>query len=204
MRIPGAPAMEISQARPEDVAAISETLAGAFHDDPVFAWATPDPVKRRMRLPRFFALFAEMYLSHQESYLAGGGAGVALWAPPGATPIPEEEAHAFGERMVTLLEEDAERAAQIDALLEQHHPAAPCFYLQFMGVSPAHQGRGLGSGLLTTVLQRCDSTGTPAYLEATSLSNRRLYARHGFETVNELTLPQGPPLWPMWREPASA
>lgn len=115
----------------------------------------------------------------------------------------EAEAEAFGERIAAVLEEDAQRALELQALLDEHHPAHPCFHLQFVGVTPDHQGRGLGSRLLATVLRRCDASGTPAYLEATSPDNRRLYERHGFAAVTELTLPDGPPMWPMWRDPAA-
>lgn len=57
--------------------------------------------------------------------------------------------------------------------------------------------------MLAAVLPRCDATGTPAYLEATSQGNRRLYQRHGFAVAGEITLPRGPALWPMWREPGA-
>lgn len=187
-----------------DVPTLSEALARAFQDDPVFAWVLPDANRRRQRLPAVFAAFAETYLPHGETYVAGDGAGAALWAPAGSEPVPEEHAEAFGQRLAAALGDDADRAFELDALLEQHHPAQPCFYLQFVGVVPERRGSGLGSRLLTTVLQRCDASATPAYLEATSEDNRRLYQRHGFETVGELTLPDGPSLWPMWREPATA
>lgn len=200
----GAATTDVTAAKPVDVPAISGTLARAFHDDPVFEWIVPDPTNRRARLPSVFATFAELYLPHQETYVAADGAGTALWAPAGVEPISEDQAEAFGERMVEALGADAERAGELDALLQQHHPEQPCFYLQFLGVVPEQQGRGIGSRLLTTVLQRCDQSGTPAYLDATSARNRRLYERHGFETVTEMTLPQGPPLWSMWREPTTA
>lgn len=194
---------DIAPAGAVDLPALSTALARAFHDDPVFAWIVPDPSRRRARLPSVFAAFAEVYLPHGETYMAGDGAGAALWAPPGSEPIPEEQAEVFGQRLATSLGEDADRAFEVDALLEQHHPAEPCFYLQFVGVVPEHQGGGLGSRLLRTVLQRCDASVTPAYLEATSQDNRRLYQRHGFAPVGEITLPQGPPVWPMWREPVT-
>lgn len=200
----GAATTDVTAAKPADAPVISGTLARAFHDDPVFEWVVPDPANRRARLPSVFAAFAELYLPHQETYVAADGAGAALWAPAGVEPISEDQAEAFGERMVEALGDDAERAAELDALLQQHHPEQPCFYLQFLGVVPEQQGRGIGSRLLTTVLQRCDQSGTPACLDATSARNRRLYERHGFETVTEITLPQGPPLWSMWREPTTA
>jgi hypothetical protein len=42
----------------------------------------------------------------------------------------------------------------------------------------------------------------PAYLNAGSARSRDLYARHGFEVMEQFELPDGgPPLWRMWREP---
>jgi ribosomal protein S18 acetylase RimI-like enzyme len=184
-----------------DVPTVSDTLAGAFQHDPVLSWIIPDPVQRHARLPAVFEAFTEVYLAHHETHLVGEGAGAALWAPPGVAPMDEHQAQSFGEQQVALLGEDAERAFVLGELFEQQHPAQPCWYLQFMGVAPEQQGRGLGSHLLTTVLQRGDADGAPCYLEATSPDNRRLYERHGFETVGEILLPQGPAVWPMWRAP---
>lgn len=195
--------VEIGRATSADVPVLAEALAGAFWDDPVFRWVVPDAGGRRARLPSLFATFAEVYLLHDETYVARDGLGAALWAPAGVEPIPGAEAEAFGERLGEILGEDAERGQEVQALLEEGHPEEPCFYLQFMGVVPEHQGRGIGGRLLASVLRGCDETGTPAYLEATSPDSRRLYERHGFETVGEITVPQGPSLWPMWREPVT-
>lgn len=202
--MPGAATIDIAPAVSADLPTLSRALGRAFHDDPVFEWVVPDAASRRARLPSVFAAFAEIYLPHEETYLAGDGVGAALWAPAGSDPFDGEQGEAFGERMVAVLGEDADRAFELGELLGQHHPEQPCFHLQFMGVVPEHQGRGLGGRMLTTVLQRCDATGTPAYLEASTVDNRRLYQRHGFDTVGEITVPQGPTLWPMWREPAPA
>jgi len=49
---------------------------------------------------------------------------------------------------------------------------------------------------------RCDADGQPAYLEATSEHNRRLYERHGFVVTAPIVLPDGPTAYAMWREPA--
>jgi hypothetical protein len=45
-------------------------------------------------------------------------------------------------------------------------------------------------------------SGARAYLDATSQRNRRLYERHGFQAEEPFAPPGGPPLWPMWRQPA--
>lgn len=174
---------------------LSGALARAFHDDPVFEWIIDDDAAQLARLPALFAAFTELFLPHQQTYLAGEGAGAVVWAPPGSDPFAGDQGKVFDERMGAALAGDVDRAARLDELLTQHHPKQPCFYLQFVGVGPEHQGRGVGSRLLTTVLERCDATGTPAYLEATSVNDRWLYERHGFETVGEIALPAGPSLW---------
>lgn len=197
----GATTIEIGRATTSDVSTINEILGRAFQDDPVFRWIVPDDGTRRARLPSVFGAFTDVYVPLGESYVAGDGAGAALWAPAGVEPFTEEQGEVFGERMVEVLGADAERGFELNGLLEEHHPETPCLYLQFVGVVPEHQGRGIGSRLLATVLEEADGTGIPAYLEATSSDNRRLYERHGFEAVGELTLPDGPALWPMWRDP---
>jgi ribosomal protein S18 acetylase RimI-like enzyme len=83
----------------------------------------------------------------------------------------------------------------------QVHPTEPHVYLFVLGARPTHQGQGLGSALLRHVLDRCDADGTPAYLEDTNTRNRDLYRRHGFAQTGEIRLPDGPPLYPMWRDP---
>lgn len=42
-----------------------------------------------------------------------------------------------------------------------------------------------------------------AYLEASCHENRRLYARHGFQTMRELTVANCPVLYAMWRPATS-
>ncbi|MDN5858748.1 MAG: GNAT family N-acetyltransferase, partial [Pseudonocardia sp.] len=64
------------------------------------------------------------------------------------------------------------------------------------------RGAGQGSAMLRTVLDRADRSRVPAYLEATSPDNRRLYERHGFVVTGEIAVADSPPLWTMWREPA--
>jgi GNAT superfamily N-acetyltransferase len=64
------------------------------------------------------------------------------------------------------------------------------------------QGKGIGTALMRPILERCDSDGMPAYLEASSTRNRACYLRQGFEVTEEFTFPNGGPVsWRMWRPP---
>lgn len=87
----------------------------------------------------------------------------------------------------------------LDAVGKQH-PSIPHYYLEFMGVEPAHQGQGHGSKLLAEVVRRADAAGAGCYLETATARNLPLYERFGFQIkgqieVIELTT------WCMWRPP---
>ena len=191
-------------ARAAHVPTVASVLAQAFQDDPVFAWAIPDPARRRTQLPGVFTAWAEIFQPYEETYVTDDSAGAAMWAPDGAEPFAGEAGELFARRVTELLANDADRFLQIGEIFQQYEPAQPWMYLQVIGVLPTHQGRGLGSRLLAPVLQRCDEAGTPAYLEASSPHNRRLYERHGFRMIDEIVLPErGPAVWAMWREPGT-
>lgn len=200
--VTGATPRAVRAATTRDNDAVATVLAGAFADDPVFTWCIPDPARRSALLPGLFTLFAEAYAPLGAGRVIGNVSGAALWAPPGRQAVPDENADEFVTRIEQVAGTDTARVVDVVSLLDDHHPRTACYYLNLIGVAPAHRGRGLGSALLEETLRRCDQEHRPAYLEATSPHNRRLYARHGFEVVTEVVVPHGPPLWPMWREPA--
>ena len=142
-------------------------------------------------------------LGYEEVYQTASG-GAALWVPPGEPAVPENRTASFEEALGELLGADGGRTFAVVELLESNHPADPSQYLWLLGVHPEAQGRGIGSALLSTVLERCDRDGTPAYLEATSPRNRSLYDRHGFVVQREISVDDCPPIWPMWRTPRSS
>ena len=87
----------------------------------------------------------------------------------------------------------------------RHFAPAAHWYLFYLGVTPAQQGRGMGSALLQPVLARADAAALPCYLETGVARNLRFYERHGFQVVAEGVLSHGGPrLWAMLREPRRA
>jgi ribosomal protein S18 acetylase RimI-like enzyme len=78
----------------------------------------------------------------------------------------------------------------------------PYLYILMVGVTPTHQGKGLGSSLLRALMADCDEQGLPIYLETETQENVRMYDRYGFELVKQVTLEKlGLPMWEMMREP---
>lgn len=184
----------------------ARALALAFQDDPVLSWALPRPDRRRRIIGRGFFLFANrIWLPDGEAYGPDGDvAGAACWLPPGRWHLPARRQLELLPSILRIAGLSAPRFLWLQSYVERHHPdERDHWYLAALGVRPDSQGRGLGSKLMHPILSRCDEQGVPAYLEASSEGSRALYERHGFEVTGELRLPRGgPPLWPMWREPA--
>jgi ribosomal protein S18 acetylase RimI-like enzyme len=179
-----------------DTCAVSQTLAGAFFDDPVLSYCYPDVAVRREILPRWFEIVTEANLPHGEIYTTDDVVAAAVWVPPGVED-DEQVGAALGEISGTY----AQTLFDVFKRMDDRHPHEPHHYLFLLGTRPQWQSRGIGSALMRPVLEVCDRDAMPAYLEATSEGNKGLYLRHGFEVVGEIRLPDGPSMWPMWRAP---
>ena len=70
-----------------------------------------------------------------------------------------------------------------------------------LGTAAASQSRGLGSALITDMLDRCDRQGLGAYLESSNIRNVPFYERHGFKVLSEIKISDGFTARPMWRDP---
>ncbi|KUI23378.1 hypothetical protein AU193_01085 [Mycobacterium sp. GA-1285] len=192
------------QATEDERSDVVATLVAAFVEDPIYRWIVPDDDQRRRSAESFYSLLVDAYWPHGGVYAAGGRTGAALWLPPERQLVDGDRAEAFGRELVETAGDKASCQRQIELveMLDEHHPSDPHWYLAFMGVRPSLQGHGIGSVLLRAVLENADRNGVPAYLEASCPANKRLYERHGFETVRELTVADSPPLYAMWRRPA--
>lgn len=200
------PATQVRQATSEELPALARVLTRAFADDPVTAWLWPDESSRVERLARFFAdVFMERLApGRDEIFTDDDLRGVASWTPPGQGDIAPLEMLRLLPILASVCGRRLPRALRTLAYMEAQFPEAPHWHLPFLGVSPEHQGHGLGSALMRPILERCDRERIPAYLEASTPRNRALYLRHGFVVLDEMRLPGGgPPLWRMWREPVA-
>ncbi len=194
---------DVRKAQTADAAAIASALAAAFTDDPVFRWILPDDAARPAATRAFFDLVVDILAPHDDTWTTTAGVtGAALWVPAGQVPMSDERAERFAGEMAELCAPHGDRILELVGLMDEQHPHEPHEYLWFVGVVPAAQGRGLGSALMTPVLERADRAGHPAYLEATSSHNKALYERHGFHAAAPFAVAGGPPMWPMWRDPA--
>ena len=74
--------------------------------------------------------------------------------------------------------------------------------MQFLAVSPEHQGHGMGRRVIMPGMAAADAEGVGVHLETTNPKNLAFYASLGFEVSHEIRLePGGPELWAMWKAP---
>ncbi|MEU2153993.1 GNAT family N-acetyltransferase [Streptomyces sp. NPDC019396] len=195
--------VRIRQAGAGDRDSVARLLDEAFTDDPVSSWVFPDENHRRKVHGVFMGVFLDTALAEGRVDMTEDGTAAALWLQvPAGPPDADDDTPA---RMREAADPDNERAELVGRLTGAVHPHDRAHeYLLLIAVSPERQGQGLGTALMAPVLERCDREGVPAYLEASSARSGRLYERLGFAFTDRLVeLPDGPCMWPMWREPAT-
>jgi ribosomal protein S18 acetylase RimI-like enzyme len=178
----------------------ARAVARGFHDNEIWVWMLPGERRRRSMLPRHYrAMIRHVFLPRGAAWTTEDTLGAALWYPPGT--------HHFSRReqlieLLSLLPEGItalRRGARFDTMRFEHFPTEPHWYLNTLAVVPEAQGRGIGSALIEPGLARADADRLGAYLETQRESNIPFYRRFGFELTEEIGLPDGPPLWLMWR-----
>jgi GNAT superfamily N-acetyltransferase len=181
---------------------LANLIAEAFQHLDIACWLVGDPAERRRVLGGNFRLFVDHALTYGTVHTTVDRAAVAVWLP--AAPIPDIADYDAHLALVCGAHTDRFRA--LDAAMHAAHPAGPPHeHLAFLAVHPQRQGAGVGSALLAHRHRLLDAQGTPAYLEASSERSRALYLRHGYRRLGEplRPAPDGPPMWPMWRQPPS-
>jgi GNAT superfamily N-acetyltransferase len=194
--------MEARQATEGDVRSLAGTLARAFHDDPVMTWLFGERSGPRLRrLRRYFAAEARRHSHHGQVLVGGDRAGAAFWDPPGLWKASWPQLLRSAPVMMPAVGPRIFRAIKALDLIDRAHPREHHWYLAVLGTDPPHQGQGVGSALVSPVLERCDREGLGAYLESSKPTNVPYYERFGFNVTGQIDLPSGPPVWPMWRDP---
>lgn len=195
--------LTIRRAEPTDARRLTALLTDAFLISPVGNWLIPGIGVRRHVYLRYFDIFVRHGLTHGLVDVTDDLTGVAIWLPRDHdTPGPDN----YDQQLAAATGTWADRFRALDKTFDEQHPHGVFHHhLLFLGVLPSQQSRGIGSALLAHHHAQLDAEGIPAYLEASMPRNRDLYLRHAYTARDAFHLPDdGPPLWPMWREPQAA
>ena len=184
-----------------DAEPLSQSLARAFHDDPLMTYLFRNAAARSAKLPKVFRLLFKLGLPHGGCAVTAGYEAAALWRPPEQWEVHWWQYIVNGAAFIDLFGADIPHVLKTMDIIEKNHPHTPHWYLQVLGTDTAKQGKGFGGQLMRHQLAVVDAHSLPAYLESSKESNIPIYSSYGFEVTGELTLPDGPTIYPMWRAP---
>lgn len=202
------PPSELLHLKPKHMDAAAQVLARSFREDPIARYLFPNDTRRAHLLPWYLGSAVHYCSNYGEVYVTETMNGVAAWLPPGKIRVsnywhmfrsgmlfaPLKVGPAAFSRLMAL-------RAYTEAAHERWAPQEH-WYLFVLGVEPSSQGRGIGGALMDPVLAQADSENTPCYLETQYEKNLPFYEKHGFEVVQEGTVPNsGPRIWAMIRQP---
>lgn len=196
--------LTIQVATSAEAARVGAVVAEAFHDDPVTESIMPVRADRAGILPRYFAAATEQAVEAGCVYVLGDFDAVAVWFDA-TSPMPAPPREPTSE-LAELCGPYTASFHRLEQLMHDAQPdGPPHHYLAFLAVRDGLRGKGLGSVLLERHHAHLDPSGLGAYLDASSENSRRLYLRHGYRDLQDpFHLPDGTPMWPMWRPPGGA
>jgi ribosomal protein S18 acetylase RimI-like enzyme len=175
-----------------------DTIVLAFATDPVLRWFYSEPWRYLAHYGDFVETFGGQAFDEGSAWMIGDFRATAIWLSP-ASRLDDDaivrhlDSTVAPEKLGDLLEV----LGQMDA----GHPPESHWYLAWIGVDAAMQGRGLGGELMAQCLQVIDADGAPAYLDNTNPLNVPFYERHGFRVTGESQAGACPPLIGMLRDP---
>lgn len=191
---------QISDATPADVGRLAAMLGRAFADDPMIRW--------KLRAGVGVSEIASTFTPLVEAHTAAGtlriveaGHAAAAWIPPELVERFDELARSGRAALIAHTDDEG---ARFDAFWDWVSERLPtdAWYLDFVGVDPAYQGRGYGTSLVLDGLTRAHASGTAGFLLTETPRNVVLYERLGFVVVEQADAPGGgPPIWFLRADP---
>ena len=177
--------MESRPAADAELDAVTEVIASAFGDDPIWGPALSRSDGETAHLVPYWRLFVEGAHRFGTVQVAPALEAVSVWLPPGGEELDPAGVRAFAALIESALEPDV--LADLLVLFERFEasraPLGEHAYLSLLATHPEHRGRGIGQQLLAADLARWDAAGIPAYLESTNPANDHRYARAGFRPI---------------------
>jgi GNAT superfamily N-acetyltransferase len=196
----------VRRATEADADQVTELFTLAFHQDPTWSWAFPDPEKRMDGHRAWWGLHMHSAVPYGRVWMTDDGGAASLWIPPGEPELSDEDEAKVTPLLHELLGSHAENVLTLLERFDSNHPGdEPHYYLSLLGTHPDHRGQGKGIGLLAANLARIDELGVPAYLESSNRANDHRYELLGFVQVGEFAAPGGgPTVACMWRNSQGA
>jgi GNAT superfamily N-acetyltransferase len=184
--------IEVRDLRAEEKPAAGAVAGRALSDNPTFRWVWGDDTRARVggALGLFVGFVGPLADPQLGAFLGGVVVGVCAAASPGTcigVTAPDELRVAPTE---VGPPGDPSRGLVVWSLFCRHDFDERHWHLGPVAVEPVLQGHGVGGALLNPFCERMDAAGEAVWLETDKPGNVSFYRRHGFDLVDEVTLPE--------------
>jgi predicted GNAT family N-acyltransferase len=126
----------------------------------------------------------------------------AVWMLP-SVAAPASVLHEISSAQAMLEGSRHHASVEAEACVARMRPINPHYYLGAVGTRHDRQRLGLGTAVLTPILNRADRENQSVFLETSAPENVPFYAGLGFIAISETDIPDGGPhVWAMLRERA--
>lgn len=197
--------------QPNELEEAVALLARGMRDNPVHLVVFGEEPERRSKCLLHIFQYALPVVAAKGDVIgafeAGSLVGVLGMVPPGRCQSTRGDMLRLVPHLLAgPARKNAKRLGQWLGVWGKHDPAEPHWHLGPVGVDAPHQGRGIGSALMTEFCARIDDSpstfpnGVCGYLETDKSQNIRFYEKFGFETVAEAPV-LGSMNWFMRRPP---
>ena len=177
--------------------AAGEVLGRSLRDDPVSVYDIPDKEKRHAVMKHIFQMTSCLGVKYGETHATSPNLeGIAVWLPyinkefkmiTNIGCLLKSKVYKLGREAGKRIKPIEEHNTNV------HREVVPGdhWYLQTLGVEPAHQGKGYGSLLMEYMLEKIDNSNPlPIFLETSTEINVKFYKRFGFEVMEEGIIPE--------------
>ncbi len=175
------------KAEANDKELVKEILSNSFDENQSINYVVKQDAKRKNRVNDLMKYSFDLCMEFGEVFIDNSNNGCVL------VLFPHRKKTTF--KAVTLDATLANSAIGLtriftvlgrESKIKKFHPKTPFAYLWFIGVDPEFQKKGIGSKLISQVIERYEMEGLPIYLETSTLSNIPWYKKNGFQIYQEI------------------
>ncbi|MBN1375998.1 MAG: GNAT family N-acetyltransferase [Dehalococcoidia bacterium] len=185
----------------------AELLSRAFYKDPLLLYLFPDEQERFKSGSRFFLPNLQHAAADGQMFTTRSFRGIAAWRFMGFVPDSTKSSDYDPRSQLpkTMGKDPFGRLMNVVNCIAPMHKnlmKEKHYYLLFLGIDTDWQGKGIGSQLISPILQRADKEGITCYLETNTEIDVKFYAKHGFQVGDKREIIPGQfDVWGLIRPP---
>lgn len=166
---------------------VIEILSNSFEDNQSVNYIVKQDSKRKERIRALMDYSFEICYMFGAVYLSDDKKGCALVLYPDQKKFSIKSTLLDVQLLLNAIGlTRAGKATSRESAIKSNYPKQPIYYLWFLGVLNSDQNKGIGSQLLSEIIQDSEKQQKPIYLETSTLKNLPWYKKFGFVIYKEL------------------